>query len=73
MKRFYGNFAAAYGTIWLGMMVLALVTQSHIETGLLGLIGFPVISLIYAVFRVEIPRSRYDSDEGGPSHWENQT
>lgn len=52
MRRFYGHFAAAYGTFWLIMMLLAVVTQSHIDAGLFGFIGFPIISLIYAVIRV---------------------
>ena len=63
MKRFYGNFAAAYGTLWLVMLLLAVVTQRHIDTGLFGLIGFPIIAIIYAVLRIEIRRSRYkDAD-----------
>ena len=48
---FYRDFAAAYGTCWLVLLALALVTQSHIDTGLFGFIGFPVIGLVYAVWR----------------------
>jgi hypothetical protein len=55
MGRFYGHFAAAYGTMCLVMVLLAVVTQSHIETGLFGLIGFPIIALIYAAVRVTNP------------------
>lgn len=51
MIRFYGYFAAAYGTMWLMIVFAALVSQSHIETGLFGLIGFPIIALIYAIVR----------------------
>ena len=53
--RFYEHFA--YGTIWLLVLAIALATQQHIDTGLFGLIGFPVISLIYAFVR--------KSSEGG--------
>ena len=33
-------------------MSLALVTMSHIDTGLFGLIGFPAIGISYAVIRM---------------------
>ena len=49
--RFYEHFACAYGTIWLVMLVVALLTQSNIDTGAFGMFGFPVIALIYALFR----------------------
>jgi hypothetical protein len=51
MFRFYGYFAAAYGTIWFCLMLAAVVTQSHINAGAFGLYGFPVIALIYAIIR----------------------
>lgn len=51
MRRFYGHFAAAYGTCWLVLLATAFSTQSHIDTGLFGLIGFPVIGVVYAVIR----------------------
>jgi hypothetical protein len=50
--KFYGHFAAAYGTLWLVMLILAFVSQSHIDTGLFGLVGFPIIALIYATVRM---------------------
>jgi len=50
--NFYGRFAAAYGTCWLLMVVLAVVTQSHIDAGVFGLVGFPLIALFYAVIRI---------------------
>ena len=49
--KFYGHFAAAYGTIWLLMLGVSLITQSHIDAGLLGLVGFPIIALVYAFIR----------------------
>lgn len=52
--RFYGHFAAAYGTLWLVMLFIAFVTQSHIDTGLFGLVGFPIIALIYATARMVV-------------------
>ncbi|MDJ0523167.1 MAG: hypothetical protein QNJ90_13945 [Planctomycetota bacterium] len=53
MARFYGHFAAAYGTIWFALMCAAIVSQSNINTGEFGLYGFPVIALAYAVFRMQ--------------------
>lgn len=49
--RFYEHFACAYGSLWLATMTLALLTRSHIDTGVFGLFGFPLISLIYAFVR----------------------
>ncbi len=46
--RFYGYFASAYGTIWFVLMLAALVTQSHINTGPFGMFGFPVVAFVYA-------------------------
>jgi hypothetical protein len=58
--RFYGHFAAAYGTLWFLLMTAAVCMGAHIETGMIGLIGFPVISLIYSIVRlvIEIVRSK---------------
>ena len=51
MVTFYTDFAAAYGTIWLLLLACALVSQSHIDAGWFGLIGFPILGLIYAFLR----------------------
>jgi hypothetical protein len=51
---FYGRFAAAYGTCWLLTVLMAVVTQSQIDTGAFGLVGFPLIALIYAVIRTGV-------------------
>jgi hypothetical protein len=51
MIRFYGHFAAAYGSIWFGLMICAVVSQSRINTGEFGLYGFPILALLYAIFR----------------------
>jgi hypothetical protein len=52
MARFYGHFAAAYGTIWILLLLAAMVTGSHINAGEFGLYGFPILSAIYAMIRV---------------------
>ena len=52
MLKFYGHFAAAYGTIWLILMGAALVSQSHINAGEFGLYGFPIIAALYAAVRM---------------------
>jgi hypothetical protein len=49
--KFYGHFAAAYGTIWLLLLGVSLITRSHINAGAFGLFGFPVIALIYAIIQ----------------------
>ena len=46
-SKLYYDFAAAYGTLWLIMVGVAMLTQSHINTGMFGVIGFPVIAAIY--------------------------
>ena len=48
---FYTDFAAGYGTLWLIMLVCAVVTQSHVNAGAFGMFGFPIIALIYAFLR----------------------
>jgi hypothetical protein len=58
MARFYGHFAAAYGTIWFCIMLAAVLTQSHINAGEFGLWGFPVIALVYALLRCSSPDSQ---------------
>ena len=52
---FYGRFAAAYGTCWLVTLFLAVVTQSRIDTGAFGIIGFPLIGIFYATIRIWVP------------------
>ena len=52
MARFYGHFAAAYGTFWLVMLGTAILSGSHIDAGAFGLIGFPLIAAVYAIARI---------------------
>ena len=51
MIRWYGHFAAAYGTIWIALLLVAILTQDHIDAGMFGLVGFPIIAAIYAFIR----------------------
>src|SRR5438067_94457 len=51
MLRFYGYFAAAYGTIWFCLMVYAVVARKNVQTGEFGLYRFPVIAFFYALLR----------------------
>ena len=55
--KFYGHFAAAYGTIWLLLLGLSVITQSHINAGPFGLFGFPIIALFYALIRLGADQS----------------
>jgi hypothetical protein len=36
MSRFYGHFAAAYGTLWFILMLAVVFSQSHINAGEFG-------------------------------------
>lgn len=54
-SRCYVHFAAAYGTFWLLIMVAAVIGQTHIDAGLFGMIGFPIIAGVYAVIRTNQP------------------
>jgi hypothetical protein len=67
MLKFYGHFAAAYGTIWFFLMLFAVLTQSRIDALLFGLIGFPIIALIYACIRMAASPAP-DNRNFGPSH-----
>ena len=37
--------------IWLTVLAVSFATQSHLDAGLFGLIGFPVIAAVYAWIR----------------------
>jgi hypothetical protein len=60
--KFYTRFAACYGTIWLVMLIVALISGTNINTGYFGLIGFPAISLIFA-FVQDYREKHFDQDE----------
>ena len=48
---FWTYFTSGYGVLLLILLGLSLITRSHIDAGLFGLIGFPVIAAIYAWVR----------------------
>lgn len=50
-SKSYGHFAASYGTCWLIVIGIAVVTQSHIDTGEVGLWGFPIVGIVYMLIR----------------------
>ena len=49
--KFYGHFAAAYGSCWLLLFLCAFITQSSINLKEFGMFGLPAISAVYAYFR----------------------
>ena len=44
-------FTSAYGACWLILLIISLATMSRINTGIFGLVGFPVVAVIYATLR----------------------
>lgn len=48
---FWTYFTSAYGTCWLVLLVFGFIAQDHMDAGIFGLIGFPLISLFYAGIR----------------------
>jgi len=48
---FYTYFSSGYGTLWLVLLAVSIISQSRVDTGNFGLFGFPVIAAIYAFFR----------------------
>jgi hypothetical protein len=55
MGKWWGHFAAAYGTFWAALLSLALLTQSHINTAEFGLYVVPVLCAVYATWRKSQP------------------
>src|SRR5262245_11525040 len=51
MLRFYGYFAAAYGTFWFVMFLCFVVTRKNVNAGEFALYGFPVMAFFYALLR----------------------
>jgi hypothetical protein len=48
---FWTYFTSAYGMIWMILLGTAFLVQEHLDAGLLGLFGFPLIAAIYALIR----------------------
>jgi hypothetical protein len=48
---FYTYFSIGYGTLWLVLLAVSVITQSRVDTRNFGLYGFPVLAAIYAFFR----------------------
>jgi hypothetical protein len=61
---FWTYFTSGYGTIWLILLGCSLVTQEHLDAGLFGLIGFPVIAALYAGIRRSNDSARMNSSGG---------
>jgi hypothetical protein len=49
--RFYGHFAAAYGTFLFLAWLAALVESSHVIVDAFWAVVFPAFALVYALFR----------------------
>lgn len=58
--RFYGHFAAAYGTFWLVLLLFAFLSRSHIDAGAFGMFGFPIMAFLYALMRTPGGASELD-------------
>jgi hypothetical protein len=51
--KFYGHFAAAFGSLWLGLFLIAFVTQARINLGLVGAAAVLIVCAIYAHQRLK--------------------
>ncbi|HEY4311798.1 MAG TPA: hypothetical protein VGN12_20290 [Pirellulales bacterium] len=51
MLRFYGEFAAAFGTLVLSVFAFALLAQQDFRTGMPGFIMMILVALAYAIVR----------------------
>jgi hypothetical protein len=51
--KFYGHFAAAFGSIVILLFLLAFITQGRVNLGVLGMIGIPIACAIYAHQRLK--------------------
>jgi uncharacterized membrane protein YqjE len=54
---FYRDFAAAYGTCWLILVIIAFATGHRVDAGAFGLYGFLAVGLCFAVWST-LERSR---------------
>jgi cbb3-type cytochrome oxidase subunit 1 len=62
-SKFYYDFAAAYGSFWLAVMGIAVLTQSHVNAGAFGMFGFTLIAAIYALVKNPVTLSRTNNAE----------
>jgi hypothetical protein len=58
---FWTYFTSGYGIIWMIFLGCAFISQTHIDAGVFGLIGFPAMAAVYAWIR----RSRDSQTESG--------
>lgn len=52
LARFVQAFASAFGTLWLIPIVCGIVARTYFNFGTIGVFGLPVLSGIYAAWRV---------------------
>jgi hypothetical protein len=67
MLRFYYHFAAMFGTIWFLMTFIAVVGQTSVNAGSFGLYGFPLISLLFALFMTYVEKNKSQVSTREPS------
>ena len=48
---FYTYFSSGCGTLWFFTLALSFFSHRHVETGSVGIFGFPIIALVYALYR----------------------
>jgi len=48
---FWTYFTSGYGIIWLSLLIISLISSTHINAGSFGIFGFPIIAAIYAAIR----------------------
>jgi len=49
---FWTYFTSAYGMIWMLLLFCSFLSETYIDAGVFGLVGFPIMAAIYAGLRV---------------------
>lgn len=59
---FWTYFSSCFGTLFLLILAFSFLTQSYVDTGLFGLVGFPLISIIYAAKRRSLDTEKLEEN-----------
>ena len=48
--------------IWMALLACSLISQTHIDAGFFGLLGFPIMAVVYAFIRKSNDTSKEEAD-----------